>query len=59
MSPRSPAYRVFVNDGRDGCHDIHSLDELEFIASEHLRVMTPLGQETAITLRVLRLKTQS
>jgi hypothetical protein len=51
-----PNYRVFVNNGHSGCVDIRSLDDLEFIASEHLRVMTPLGQETAVTLRVVRIK---
>lgn len=51
-----PQYRIFINNGHDGSRDIRSLDELEFIASEALRVMTPLGQEDAVTLRVIRLR---
>ena len=54
-----PVYRVFVNNGNRGCRDIRSLDELEFIASEELRVMTPIGQETSVTLRVIRLSSRS
>lgn len=49
-------FRVLVNNGNGGSYDIRSLDELEFVASEALRVVTPLGQETSVTLRVLRLK---
>lgn len=53
---QTPVYRIFVNNGHGGCYDIVSLDELEFVASEALRVMTPSGQESAVTLRVIRLK---
>lgn len=49
-------YRVFINDGKDGMLDLKNLSDLEFIASQSLKTMTPLGQETSVTLRVTRLK---
>lgn len=51
-----PNYRVYINNGNGGVHDIHSLDELEFIASEELRVHVDGVQVKAVTLHVLRIK---
>lgn len=51
-----PQFRVYVNDGNGGSHDIVNLSEVTSILKAHFTKITSLGPETGISLRVLKIK---